>query len=306
MLSAGVSETLILQWLESTGRQPADVGSQGLIALTEAGASELLTNTLLELVEVRREGEPVVEQQLADEAGEEEEANAPNSTTASPPATRSDVEATIRLSAKRVWVDEDEPDSPRDERWSVYVYLDGDFVAWVRPDRKGEPVEAQRVMQPGHHEIRLVLQRYEELRRRWSYESLSVPTLVTFEVQSGDPVEIEVDMKRIWGLWRDRKAGGPLSYVIRQGSQVLAENDGTGGNPDRWQPVCEDVEANFPEAEKHAKGFPQLDGAMCPLGHSLDRRRAIDFTSRDLESAGRARFRAVGSIAPPGRLACSA
>ena len=255
MLNAGVSDNLILQWLESTGRRPTDVGSQGLIALTEAGASEQLTNTLLELVGERREGELAVGQHPVQKPRSVEGADSPAPYMEPLVPVGGGVEATIRLSAKRVWVDEDEPDSPRDERWSVYAYLDGDFVAWVRPDRKGEPVEAQRVLQPGHHELRIVLQRYEELRRGWSYESLAVPTLVAFEASHGDPIAIEIEMKRIWGLWRDRKEGGPLSYVIRQGSNVLAENDGAGGNPDHWQPVCEDVEANFPAAENTPRAY---------------------------------------------------
>lgn len=255
MLNAGVSDSLIVQWLEATGRRPTDVGSRGLIALTEAGSSEQLTNTLLGLVGERREGEPAVDQHLAQEPRSVEGADSSTPNAEPQVPAGGGVEATIRVSAKRVWVDEDEPDSPRDERWSVYVYLDGDFVAWVRPDRKGEPVETQRVIQPGHHEIRLVLQRYEELRKGWSYESLSVPTLVAFETSHGNPVAIEIEMKRIWGLWRDRKEGGPLSYVIRQGSQVLAENDGAGGNPERWQPICEDVEANFPAVENTPRAF---------------------------------------------------
>ena len=255
MLKAGVSDNLIVQWLEATGRRPTDVGSRGLIALTEAGASVQLTNTLLELVGERREGEPAIDRGLAQEPRSVEGADSPAPTAEPQVQAGGGVEATIRVSAKRVWVEEDEPDSPRDERWTAYVYLDGDFVAWVRPDRKGEPVEAQRVIQPGHHEIRLVLQRYEESRKGWSYESLAVPTLVAFETSHGDPIAIEIEMKRIWGLWRDRKEGGPLSYVIRQGSQVLAENDGVGGNPERWQPICEDVEANFPATENTPRAF---------------------------------------------------
>lgn len=46
-----------------------------------------------------------------------------------------------------------------------------------------------------------------------------------------------------------------MSWVVRQGDQVLSESGGTGGNPDRWQPVCEDVEANFPDAEGVPKRF---------------------------------------------------
>jgi hypothetical protein len=251
MLSAGVDEGVILEWLESTGRQPADVGSQGLIALTEAEASEEFVKVLLTLVE---------------EEGGDGPARAspplpatPRAAEPTPPATqpvaRGTVEAVIQLRAKRVWVDEDEPDRPRDPPWSVYLYLDGEFVSWARPTLSGEPVAARRVIKVGQHEMRVVLQRNEELRGGWLYESLSVPTLFGFEAEGGDPIEIDIEMRRIWGLWRQRKAGGPLSYVIRQGDEVLAENGGTGGDPDRWQPVCEDVEANFLEGETVPKRF---------------------------------------------------
>lgn len=249
MLSAGVSNSLIVQWLESTDRRPEDIGSRGVIALTDAGASEQLVETLLELVEEWRDKELVAEPLPAPEQYQVGTAVTPPPQEDSRAAAGSGVESLVRLSAKRVWVDEDEPDSPREARWDVYLYLDGEFVTWTRPDLEGDSIEARRLILPGRRELRIVLQRYEERRRGWSYESLSVPTLVTFEAHSEDPIEIEVEMKRIWGLWRDRKDGGPLSYVIRQGSEVLAEIKGTGGNPDGWQPVCEDVEANFPDAQ---------------------------------------------------------
>lgn len=255
MLNAGVSDTMILQWLESTGRRPVDIGSQGLIALSEAEASEELMTTLLQLVGARSGEEPAPAVQPAPEEATPEEVGASPARVVTQAADGNGVDATLRLSAKRVWVDEEEPDSPREPRWNVYLYLDGDLVAWVRPDANAEPVEARRLIQPGRREIRVALQRYEERRSGWRYESLSVPTLVEFDVEAGDPVEIEVDMKRIWGLWRDRKDGGPMSYFVRQGADVLAEQNGTGGNPDRWQPLCEDVEANFPVHQGVPRAF---------------------------------------------------
>jgi len=36
---------------------------------------------------------------------------------------------------------------------------------------------------------------------------------------------------------------------------ILAEHGGTGGDPNRWQPVCEDVEANFADSESVPKRF---------------------------------------------------
>ena len=255
ILNAGVSDSLILQWLDSTDRRPTDVGSQGLIALTEAGASEQLTTTLLELVGSQDVKGPLEKSKPAPESTETGTATSSLSTAVSPGAPVGAVEAVVRLGAKRVWVDEDEPDSPREPRWNVYLYLDGDLVAWTRPTLQGEPAEARRVVQSGLREMRVVLQRNEELRRGWSYESLVVPTPIAYPAQAGDPIEIEVDLRRIWGLWRDRKDGGPMSWVVRQGDQVLSESGGSGGNPDRWQPVCEDVEANFPDAEGVPKRF---------------------------------------------------
>ena len=242
MLNAGVSDGLILQWLESTGRRPVDIDSEGLIALTEAQASEPMMSRLLELVGEERPGATMAPPAATPTGPTLQE-------TPSAEAADGSLEAIIRLSGKRMWVEEDEPDSPRNERWKVFLYLDGELVAWTRPDQQGEPVEARRVIREGRREMRVILQRYEEARSGWNYESLAVPTLVAFDAQVGDPLEIEVDMERSWGLWRDRSDGGPLSYVIRQGVRVLGESKGAGGNPDDWQPVCEDIEANFPESQ---------------------------------------------------------
>ena len=214
-----------------------------MIALTEAGASESLMTTLLQGV-----------------AGQSARSAArPKPAVHAPPAAAGTVEAKVELRAKQAFVDEDEPDSPRAQPWWIYLYLDGELVAWTKPSLDGEPVESRRFISVGDHELRVVVQRYEELRGGWLYESLSVPTQVAFQASAGVPLEIEVEMKRIWGLWRERKDGGPLSYVVRQGVEVLAEHTGTGGNPDRWQPVCEDVEANFTESPEVPR---QFRGAM--------------------------------------------
>jgi hypothetical protein len=255
MLEASVDEGVILQWLESTDRRPADIGGKGLIALSQAGASEELIDALLEGVEKERgQGTTSVSSASVSPPVEPVSEAEPTPAATLDPSTAS-VEALIQLRAKQIWVDEDEPDSPREPPWWIYLYLDGELVAWTRPTLQGTPVEARRVLKTGRREMRVILQRYEDLRGGWSYESLTVPTLVAFEPGTSDSVEIDVEMTRIWGLWRQRKDGGPLSYVIRQGDRILAEHGGTGGDPNRWSPVCEDVEANFPEATDVPKRF---------------------------------------------------
>lgn len=255
MLKAGVEESVITRWLESTGRKPAELGSREIIALAEAGASEKLITKLLQWLEDQGNQAATEEASLSLDGAESRDAGMRNPAAEPSLATGSLVTATFGLRAKQMFTDEDEPDRPREPPWNVYLYLDGELVSWAKPDLEGERVEARRFIEPGHREVRVILQRYEELRDGWSYESLSVPTLIDFEARTGDPLEIDVEIKRIWGLWRDRKEGGPMSYVIRQGDEVLAESPGTGGNPDRWQPICEDVEANFADDRGVPKRF---------------------------------------------------
>lgn len=256
MLEAGVEEGVIVQWLESTGRRAADIDRDGMIALTGAGASDRLIGALLEGVEKGSAG-----RKSAESGGARQEP--PPDSAAPTPKTKqttiadagAKIEISAGLRAKRVWIDEESPDMPREEPWGIYLYMDGDLLAWTVPSLQGEPVVARRVVEAGRRELRVVLQRYDELRGGWQYESLSVPTLFAFEARPGDPIEVEVEMVRIWGLWRHREDGGPLRYVVRQGETVLAESAGTGGDPDRWQPICEDVEANFPGAETVPRRF---------------------------------------------------
>lgn len=244
MLEAGVSEDLIRSWLDSTGRQPAEVTSTGVIALTGAGASDAFVEALLGLA-----GEPgaAVEEMVAVE--EAADAGKP-------------VEARFLIRAKDLFTDEPEPDDPPPAPWDMYVYLDGEYLGWVTPSLDGEPADVRRLLSGGEHVLRVVLQRFDPKSRRYRYDSLSVPVAVTFTATVGDPLEIEVEMKRIWGLWRDRKTGGAFSYRVRQGVEVLTENDGTGGDPDRWRPLCEDVKANFPDKEK-VPGIHSGDMARC-------------------------------------------
>ena len=233
MLQAGVDEGAVIQWLESTDRHPGDVGSAGMIALSQAGASERLIDALL--VSIRKEPSAVATAESAEAAVS---------------ATGGRVEIVTTLTAKRVWAEESSPDEPRQQPWDVFLYLDGELLAWTRPSLAGDPVEVHRVIDAGRRELRVVLQRYEELGQRWEYESLVVPTLFSFEAGPGVPIVIDVEMVRLWGLWRQRDDGGPLRYSIRQGDRILAEDDGSGGDPDRWQPICEDVKANFAGADK--------------------------------------------------------
>lgn len=248
ILETGVSDELIVQWLEGTGRRPRDLGSQDLIALTEAGASEELISRLLQRVgeaSVAEATEPPEPPPAAAEAGAALTEPARGAT----PGGDRRAETRIRLSARQIWVQEDEPDSPRADPYGVFLYLDGRYAARVKPSLRGEPVELRRLLVPGRHELRLLLETHVERKGRWSHDSLVVSTAIAFAVEPGDPLEIDIHLSRGWELGRPG-AGGPLSYVVRQGDRLVAEQERAGGSPSEWPPVCEDVEANFPGEDR--------------------------------------------------------
>lgn len=268
MLTGGVEEEVIIQWLEATDRRPVDVGSKGLIALTEAGASKELMGRLLELVaETSRAPEPPPAPdaparvpppaapqpsvpQVSDPAAKE-----------AYPAARVDAPGDVLflLSYQRAITQEPEPDSPPPEPWTVYAYLDGELVAWVTDSLAGEPVRASRQLAPGPHVLRVIQERHIRRGRRWVHESRVAPTFIAFEVVPGE--EMEVDL-RFHGRWKYRESRGPLSYAVRRGNQTLVEEGPTGGDPSEWRPVCEDVKANFPDADKVPRVY-RRDMARC-------------------------------------------
>jgi hypothetical protein len=72
-------------------------------------------------------------------------------------------------------------------------------------------------------------------------------------------MEVEI---RFHGRWKYRDSRGPLSYAVRRGNQTLVEDGPTGGNPSEWQLICEDVEANFQDADQVPRLY-RRDMARC-------------------------------------------
>lgn len=268
MLAAGVDEEIIDQWLATTGRRPADIGAQGLIALTRAGASKDLIGQMLHLVAdtsappspAPEPSAPVRVPPPLDPEPSAPQVLDPVEKEAYPTArvdTPADV--LILLSYKRVITQEPEPDSPPPEPWTVFAYLDGELVAWVTDSMAAEPVRANRQLAPGRHLVRVTRERHIQRGRRWVHETQVAPTNIALDVVPGQEMEVDI---RFHGRWMDRQTRGPLSYAVRQGNQTLAKEGPTGGNPSGWQLVCEDVEANFPDAEKVPRLYRQ-DMARC-------------------------------------------
>lgn len=264
MLDAGVDEEIIDQWLATTDRRPADIGAQGLITLTQAGASKDLIGHMLELVaETTSVPEPHIPVQMPPAGAEQESApqlldpDGDEAHRAADVDTPADV--LFLLSYKRIITQEPEPDSPQPEPWTVFAYLDGELVAWVTDSMAAEPVRANRQLAPGRHLVRVTRERHIQRGRRWVHETQVAPTSIAFDVVPGQGMEVDI---RFHGHWMDRQTRGPLSYAVRQGNQTLAEEGPTGGNPSEWQLVCEDVEANFPDAEKVPRLY-RRDMARC-------------------------------------------
>ena len=274
MLDAGVEEEIIDQWLDATHRRPTDIGSPGLIALTRSGASKELIGRMLDLVaDSVPAPEPVPDAhapvgaapppdpepsqpQLLDPVGKE-----------AYPAARVDTPADVLflLSYKRAITQEPEPDSPPPPPWTVFAYLDGELVAWVTHSMSGEPVRANRLLAPGRYVVRVTRERHIQRGRKWVHETQVAPTPITLDVELGGELEVDI---RFHGRWMDRESRGPLSYTVRKGNRTLAEGGPMGGNPADWQLVCEDVKANFPEADNIPRLY-RRDMARCTSWNTL-------------------------------------
>ncbi|MGB3561658.1 MAG: hypothetical protein WBH85_19235 [Thermoanaerobaculia bacterium] len=268
MLGAGVDEEVISQWLASTDRRPTDVGAQGLIALTQAGASRELMGQLLELVAVASPDPKSAPEPLApvlvppptDERRSVPAVPEPDSEAAYPAASiDTPADVLFLLGYKKTVTQEPEPDSPPPAPWTVYAYLDGELVAWVTDSLAGEPVRATRLLSPGRHLLRVTQERHIQRGQRWIHESRVAPNLIAFDVVPGEEMEVEIKFQ---GHWIYRASRGPLTFAVRRGFQTVVADGPTGGDPSQWQPVCEDVEANFAEADKVPRLY-RRDMARC-------------------------------------------
>lgn len=128
-----------------------------------------------------------------------------------------------------------------DERWDLYVYLDGRYLAAVKAPAVSfldPPVELDRSLAPGHHVLRVAVERHLRKlgRSGWTHEAKVAPAALAFEIAPDAAGTVELRCET-------RLRGGPLTLRLTQGDAELARAEPAIAQPDAWPWLCEEVTA---------------------------------------------------------------
>jgi hypothetical protein len=222
LLGSKVSEPVIERWL-GEGHHPAVVGSRELIALKQAGASDQLTEKLLDLA-TRRTSTAGASPAPAP-AGRDADTSLPN------PGQHA---------AKLHWTVTYHPNFLADDvRWDLFVYLDGRYLAWVKAPLVSflqKPLEFEAVVAPGHHLVRLMEERHVRKpgTNDWDSQARVAPKALPLDLKPDTPGQVEIVLEV-------HPRGGPVTLQIRQGDSAEAKEQPSLPLPENWQPLCEEV-----------------------------------------------------------------
>jgi hypothetical protein len=240
MLEAGVTEEVILRWLDREGRRPGALEPEDLIALTRAEASERLIGELMETPRPASEtprSEPV-------------SSVAPAQPAPGRPVVAHEGAVPVDFSIRYRPYRDSEADE--DEQWHLFVYLDGLPLAWSdgknRLSRSKRTVEVHTEVAAGRHVVRLVQERHQRRGRdAWRHEARVCPDAIEFEAHAGrHRVEIHVTEPAGLGL----RGGGEFFWSLRDPGRPRDEDVALAGPPGNWPPVCEEIESAYAEGQK--------------------------------------------------------
>lgn len=236
LLREGVSEGVIRSWLETSGERPAEVTPDDLIRLDRAGASDPLLEALLALAGRPPAPPPAPPPPAAP-------APAPPTAGAGNAGEPGGIEVRLRAQYRSI-ADEDE------EPWDLYLYLDGDILAWLpggRPLFLSPEQEVTARLTAGRHVLRLAQERHSRRGDGWFHEARVAPEPLSFEIRPGDPVFVDLKLREVRAAFT---GDGVASFLVMQGGEVLREVEALP-EPEEWPRLCEDIEANLdPDRER--------------------------------------------------------
>jgi hypothetical protein len=128
-----------------------------------------------------------------------------------------------------------------DERWDLYLYLDGRYLAEVKAPTVSfldPPLELDRSLAPGHHVLRVAVERHLRNlgRSGWTHEAKMAPAALAFEIAPDAAGAVELRCEA-------RLRGGPLTLRVTQGDAELARAEPAIAPPDAWPWLCEELTA---------------------------------------------------------------
>jgi len=269
MLHGKVSEPVILHWLATSGQRPASLGSREIVELQRAGASDPLMTRLLDLavpqLSPQPSPQPAAEPSTAP-AAQAAPAPAPAAATApaAPAAAAPPSAGAAPHAASTHWRIAYHPNyGADDERWDLYVYLDGRYLAAVKAPTVSfldPPVELDRSLAPGRHVLRVAVERHLRKlgRSGWTHEAKLAPAALAFEIAPDAAGTVELRCET-------RLHGGPLTLRVTQGDAELARAEPAIAQPDAWPWLCEEVAAG----QAAGKGtWLRSRSSLSPLGGS--------------------------------------
>lgn len=248
MLDVGVEPALVLQWLESSGRRPAPLSADDVIALSQANAPKDVIQALLDMG-----SGPAGPQPAAPAVPGYSGPATPTGTypvqpggTTSPAPVSGDC-CLVEVSIEYLSPEKIEGDNTAQPDRDLFVYVDGDFLARISPAgniaRRG-PVGLKTQLTPGPHRIRLTRElhlRTDALGRdpAWDHETAVSPAAIDLQVDPGGTYNL--DLRWVQGEFSLKR---PLSWRWSKNGTEIAGEKRTGDFSEKWAFLCEDVEAS--------------------------------------------------------------
>jgi hypothetical protein len=149
---------------------------------------------------------------------------------------------------------------PDDERWDLYVYLDGRYLARVKApvvSLLDPPLEFDRALAAGHHVLRVMEERHLHNfgRSGWSHAARVAPAVLAFDLAPAAAGRVELRCET-------GQRGGPLRLRVTQGDAEVAKATPAAPEPDAWPPLCEEAAAGR-SAGRRASGSAGREPASC-------------------------------------------
>lgn len=243
MLTAEISEPVIVRWIETSGRRPAAVSSHDLVALKQAGASDDLLGKLLEMA--GSEPPPPPAPSPLPDAPTPTPMRAPEPPP-SPAEPSGAVPMRFEVRYQPVSVEDEEP-------WDLFVYLDGRLLARAEAPMAAlfpRTVTFEGRVEPGPHVLRVVQERHRRRSGGWYHEARVSEEPVLFTLEPETPGELKLEFRQVKLALGAGDA--PLSWRVTQGERTAAESGPAGTRPETWPPLCEEIEANLERGKRPA------------------------------------------------------
>ena len=169
------------------------------------------------------------------------------------------------------------------ETWDLYVYLDGDLLAWVPRGGQFAPtpeVRFVRQVEPGPHVVRLAAEKHERRSGgRWFHEARIVPVEIFFSLSAEGNAEMSL---RVIGNTGLLNAGGARAVAqITQDGRVLQSVEQAIRSSADWPSLCEEIEVNLDPKRKKIPRKVRSELEQCVRWESLWRSLESPAGSRD-------------------------